>query len=150
MIIEKASGEDLPSILELQHLAFAQEAESFADYEMLPLKQTVNDLNEEFHVKIFLKALDENGIIIGSTRGYLENGTCYIGMTFVHPDYQGQGVGTRLIRTLETMNQAPRYEIKASIRCPQNIHLYEHLGFVQFRETHTGNKGFVFLEKRNS
>lgn len=149
MIIEKASREDLPMILQLQHLAFAKEAEEFNDFEIGPLKQTVNDLDEEFSVRVFLKALDENGTIIGSTRGYIENGTSYIGMTFLHPDFQGQGIGTRLIRTLETMNQAPRYEINASTRCPQNIRLYERLGYVRFREVHTDNNGFVFLEKRD-
>ncbi len=32
MIIEKASREDLPMILQLQHLAFAKEAEEFNDF----------------------------------------------------------------------------------------------------------------------
>jgi len=76
MIIEKISREDLPMILQLQHLAFAGEAEEFNDFEIGPLKQTVNDLDEEFRVRVFLKAIDEDGSIIGSTRGYIENGTC--------------------------------------------------------------------------
>ena len=52
-----------------------------------------------------------------------------------------------MIRTLEQMNIAPRYEINASIRCPKNIRLYEKLGYVRFKETRTGNNGFVYLEK---
>jgi len=60
---------------------------------------------------------------------------------------QGKGIGTQLIRALEFINKAPRYEINASIRCPKNISLYEYLGFIRFRETKTENNGFVYLEK---
>lgn len=147
MIIEKAVREDLPAILQLQQLAFSREAEEYGDFEMKPLKQTVDDLDEEFNRSVFLKAVDDDGRIIGSTRGYIENGTSYIGMTFVHPNCQGRGIGTILIRTLEAMNPSRRYEINASTRCPQNIRLYEQLGYVKFRESFKANKAFVYLEK---
>lgn len=147
MLIEKADKKDLPKILEIQYMAFRKEAEEFNDFEIEPLKQTVEALEEEFQKFTFLKAVDENGNIIGSTRGYIENKTSYVGKTFVHPDFQGKGIGTQLIGTLESINKAPRYEINASIRCPQNISLYERLGFVRFREIMTENNGFVYLEK---
>ena len=94
-----------------------------------------------------LKAVDDNGNIIGSTRGYIKDDTSYIGKTFVKPEYQGKGIGTKLINTLEKIHVAPRYEINASIRCPQNIRLYEKLGYVKFKEVHTLNNGFVYLQK---
>jgi ribosomal protein S18 acetylase RimI-like enzyme len=134
-------------ILQIQHLAFRKEAEDFNDFNIEPITQTVAILKEEYETFVFLKAVDESGQIIGSIRGYIEDGTSYIGKTLVHPDYQGQGVGTKMICTLERMNKAPRYEINASIRCPQNIRLYERLGYVIFKEIKTENNGFVYLEK---
>ena len=148
MVIELAQYEDLEKILEIQYLAFQAEAEEYNDFEIDPLQQTLHDLEEEFqkHKYLFLKAV-ENGRIIGSIRGHIKGNTSYIGLTVVHPDFQGKGIGTKLIQTLESINMAPRYEINASIRCPQNIRLYERLGFKRFKETQTENNGFVFLEK---
>lgn len=145
--IKKAEKEDLKRILEIQHLAFQKEAADFHNFNMGPMRQTLADLEKEFETFTFLKALDEKGEIIGSSRGYVKDRTSYIDKTFVHPDYQGQGAGTKMIAVLEKMNPAPRYEIYASIRCPQNIKLYERLGFVRFRETHMENNGHVYMEK---
>lgn len=147
MIIEKAGWNDLEAILDIQHLAFKREAEEYNDFSIEPLTQLIADVQKEFEYMIFLKAIDENGKIIGSTRGYIEGGTSYVRTTSVHPDYQGKGIGSRLIQKLEEVNQAPRYEISASIRCPQNIRLYERLGFVRFNEIKTENNGFVYMEK---
>lgn len=142
-----AVKEDLPEILKIQHMAFQKEAEDFQDFNIEPLTQTLDVLENEYRTFTFLKAVNSDGNIIGSVRGYIKDGTSYIGKTFVHPDYQGKGIGTQMIKTLEKMNVAPRYEINASIRCPQNIRLYESLGFTRFKETKTENNGFVYLEK---
>ena len=147
MEILKAEKKDLKEILQVQYAAFRKEAEDFNDFEIEPMTQTVAILEEEYNTCTFLKVLNNEGKIIASTRGHIENGTSYIGKTFVHPDYQGKGIGTKMIHTLEQMNSAPRYEINASIRCPQNIRLYEKLGYVRFKETKTENNGFVYLEK---
>lgn len=147
VIIKHAKKEDLPIILELQYSAFQKEATEYHDFEIEPLQQTISEIEDEFEKFTFLKAVDESGRIIGSTRGYVKNGTSYIGKTFVHPDFQSRGIGSELIAALESLNPAPRFEISSSIRCPQNIRLYEHLGFTKFKEIKTENKGFVYLEK---
>ena len=147
MKIVKAEKEDLKQILDIQHLAFQREAEEYNDFLIEPLTQSLEKVEKEFEYMIFLKAVDENGKIVGSTRGFVEGGTSYVRTTSVHPDYQGRGIGSKLIKTLEEMNHAPRYEISASIRRPQNIRLYEKLGFVRFNEIKTENNGFVYLEK---
>lgn len=44
-----------------------------------PLKQTIEEVYEEFQKGTILKAEDGGGDIIGSVRAYQENGTVYIG-----------------------------------------------------------------------
>ncbi|WP_312495684.1 GNAT family N-acetyltransferase [Anaerosporobacter sp.] len=147
MIIIEARQKDLEEILQIQHLAFRKEAEDFDDFDIEPMTQTLEVLEEEFKTFLFLKAVNDEERIVGSIRGYIKDGTSYIGKTFVHPDYQGKGIGTEMIKHLEAVNKAARHEINASIRCPQNISLYESLGYVRYKETKTENNGFVYLEK---
>lgn len=147
MEILKADKCDLAEILRVQRMAFWKEAEDFQDFNIEPMTQTLEVLEEEYETFLFLKAVDEEGKIIGSIRGYIKDGTSYIGKTLVHPNHQGRGIGTKMIGSLERLNKAPRYEINASIRCPQNIRLYERLGYVRFKEIKTENNGFVYLEK---
>lgn len=132
MEILKVEEKDLEEILQVQYLAFTREAETFNDFNIEPMTQTIAALKEEYEKYTFLKVVDVTGKIVGSIRGYIENDTSYIGKTLVHPEYQGQGIGTKMIRTLEEINRALRYEINASIRCPENIRLYERLGYVKF------------------
>ena len=147
MKIIDAQYEDLEEILALQREAFAREAEEFNNWTIDPMVQPLEALQGQFKTHVFLKAVDENGTIVGSTRGYRAGGTSYIGRTFVKPSHQGQGIGTALIHALEARNPAERYEINSSIQCPQNIRLYEHLGFVRFKEIREERNGFVYLEK---
>ncbi len=105
MDIKKAEEKDLEEILKVQYVAFRREAEEFQDFNIESMTQTTDILKKEYQTDIFLKAVNDEGEIIGSIRGYIENGTSYIGKTFVHSDYQGKGIGIRLIRTLEKMNR---------------------------------------------
>lgn len=51
MIIEKAKIEDLKEILELQKLAFLEEAHIYNHYHLAPLEQTIENIREEFREK---------------------------------------------------------------------------------------------------
>lgn len=147
--IVKADEWDLPEIIKLQHAVFRKEAEEYNDHELRPMVQSLDELRKEYKTVLYLKAVDENGEIIASTRGYVEDGTSYIGRTFVRADLQGRGIGTRLIRELEALHPAPRYEINASVRRPENIRLYERLGYRRFKEIKNENNSLVYLEKRS-
>jgi GNAT superfamily N-acetyltransferase len=103
MEITKAEYIDLEQILKLQYLAYQSEAELYHNYNIPPLLQTLEDLQKEYQSGIVLKAIEAD-TIIGSVRGYTKADTLYIGKLIVHPDYQGRGLGTKLLISLEEIN----------------------------------------------
>ena len=121
MNIEKAEREDLQEILDLQYLAYQSEARLLNNMDIPPLKQTLEEVCNEYKKGIILKALDEKGKIIGSVRGWLEDETVYIGKLMVHPQYQGKGIGTKLLLRIESEFSGYRYELFTSTKSKRNI-----------------------------
>ncbi len=147
--IEKAQKSDLKAILELQYLAYQSEAKLFNNRNIPPLKQTLQDLENEFEKGIMLKAVDENKNIIGSVRAYCDNKSAYISKLMVHPSKQGCGIGTQLLSAIEKEYIGHRLELFTSTRSTNNIRLYERLGYRIFKqESITDELQFVYLEKR--
>ena len=54
-IITKADFKDLNEILQLQYLAYQSEAELFGSKDIPPLKQTLDEVIEEYRKGIILK-----------------------------------------------------------------------------------------------
>lgn len=148
MLILKAEITDLVPILELQYLAYKSEAELLNDYTIQPLKETLEDLEQEFRNGIILKAINNEGHIIGSVRGHIEGNTLLVGKLMVEPEYQGKGIGTQLLAELEKVCPQPRYELYTSDKSLKNIRLYERMGYVRFKEKDiSSDLRFVYLEK---
>lgn len=148
MIIERAEPIDLQEILDLQYLAYQSEAKLFNNPNIPPLKQTWSDVLEEYQKGLILKASDDTGRIVGSIRGYCSNETVYIGKLMVHPDMQNQGIGTKLLNSIEKEFPNQRYELFTSTRSSKNIILYERLGYKIFDEKKiTDELKFIYLEK---
>ncbi len=146
--IKIAQEEDLEKILQLQYLAYQSEAKLFDDPDIPPLKQTIEDVTDEFDKGIILKATDENGNIVGSVRAYSENKSAYISKLMVHPENQGKGIGTKLLCAIEKEFSCNRYELFTSTKSIGNIKLYERLGYKIFKtEQITEELQFVYMEK---
>ena len=147
---EKAKKEDLKEILELQYLAYQSEAKLFGDMEIPPLKQTIEEVFDEFQKGIILKKTDEKGRIIGSVRAYQDGETVYIGKLMVHPEMQRKGIGTELLLDIENEFSNCRYELFTSTRSVGNIRLYERLGYKIFKEEKiSAELQFVYMQKNN-
>ena len=147
-MISKAEKDNLQQILNLQYLAYQSEARLLNDFTIQPLKQTLEEINQEYEKSIFLKATDEKGDIIGSVRAFTDNATVYIGKLIVHPSKQGRGIGTKLLLAIEQECPTARYELFTSNKSIKNIRLYERLGYKKFREQKITDKlTFVYLEK---
>ncbi|MEE1153812.1 MAG: GNAT family N-acetyltransferase [Acutalibacteraceae bacterium] len=148
--IDKAQENDLQEILALQYIAYQSEAKLFNDMDIPPLKQTIEEVYDEFRKGTFLKAIDEKGVIIGSVRAYQENNTVYIGKLIVHPDMQKKGLGTKLLLAIEAKYPNKRYELFTSTKSISNIKLYKKLGYKIFKkEAISQELQFVYLEKIN-
>lgn len=149
-VIEKAQRSDLEEILRLQYLAYQSEARLFDDPDIPPLKQTLDEVTEEFDCGVVLKATNENGRIIGSVRAYSESNTAYIGKLMVHPDFQRKGLGSMLLEAIEKEYAGQRFELFTSTKSISNIRLYERRGYRIFKEEQISDQlCFVYMEKNN-
>ena len=149
MEIEKASVFDAEEILALQKLAYRSEAEIYNDFNIPPLVQTLESIEKDFENQFFLKARAD-GKIIGSVRAYAKEATCYIGRLIVHPDFQNQGIGTKLMSEIERIfNHCERFELFTGDRSERNLHLYQELGYKTFKTAKiTDHTTIVYMEKR--
>ena len=147
MNILYAEFNDLQEILELQYLAYQSEAQLFGNKDIPPLKETLDELIQEFDNGVILKMI-EDGKIIGSVRAYELQGTVYIGKLMVHPDYRCRGYGSMLLKAVEKSLPDMRYELFTSTRSEDNIRLYEKFGYKIFKRRKIDDElEFVYLEK---
>ena len=146
--IIKAEYGDLKQILELQYLAYQSEAALFGSKDIPPLKETLDELQEQYKNGIVLKLITDDGTIIGSVRAYEKDGTAYIGKLMVHPDHRCHGFGSSLLTEIEKYFPGKRYELFTSTRSVDNIRLYEKMGYVIFdRKQIDEELVFVYMEK---
>ena len=145
----KADREDLEKILKLQYLAYQSEAALFGTQDIPPLKQTLDEVIEEYEHGIILKMIGDDGTIIGSVRAKENGESIYIGKLMVHPDFRHRGCGTRLLSEIERCFPGKRYELFTSTRSADNIRLYRKNGYEIFaRKPVNDELIFVYLEKK--
>jgi len=149
MQIEKATVSEAEEILSLQKLAYRSEAEIYNDFNIPPLVQTLEEIKKDFGIQFLLKAvMDEK--IIASVRAHTKEGTCYIGRLIVHPDFQNQGIGTKLMVEIEKIfSTCQRFELFTGARSERNLYLYQKLGYKIFKTAKiTDQTTIVYLEKK--
>lgn len=147
MIIEQAEVEDAKEILDMQKLAFQIQAEIYNDYNIPPLTENLEEIKRDFEKQVIFKA-SVDGKIVGSARGYMGQETCFIRRVAVHPDYQNQGIGTKLIKRIEThFSSANRFELFTGSKSKVNLYLYRKLGYREFKRKEDEKVTLIFLEK---
>lgn len=146
--IKRVERDDLQEILDLQYLAYQSEADLFGTQDIPPLKQTIEEVVEEYNNGVVLKIENENKII-GSVRVRCEGGTAYIGKLIVHPQYRRKGLGKSMLNEVEVIFPHCRYELFTSTLSLDNIRLYESVGYTEYKREKVNDKlTFVYLEKK--
>lgn len=117
-------------------------------YDIPPLTQTLEEIKKDFSRQLFLKVIINNRII-GSVRAYHEDETCHIGRLFVHPHYQNQGIGTKLMKEIEALfKDAKRFQLITGHKSSKNLYLYQKLGYTIFKTEKISDKlTLVYIQK---
>ena len=129
VIINRAKFEDLTDILNLQKTAYLSEAEIYNCYDIEPLNQSIESIQNDFNDYLFLKAEYHNEII-GSVKIKNCGDYCYLGKLIVSPKFQNKGIGRKLMNEAEKIfPNVKKYELFTGEKSIKNIKLYESLGY---------------------
>lgn len=149
MEICRATENDLREILDLQYLTYQSEAALFESNDIPPLKQTLDELTDEFNNGVILKLVTEENVIIGSVRANLKDRTAYIGKLMVHPDYRRKGLGSKLLTEIENCFPQKRYELFTSTKSADNIRLYQKMGYMIFDQKEINDElVLIYMQKQ--
>ncbi|PYG90240.1 ribosomal protein S18 acetylase RimI-like enzyme [Ruminiclostridium sufflavum DSM 19573] len=148
--IAEANEKDLSEILKLQKKAFEMVAVKENNFDIQPLKQTYEEIVQEFAKRKFIKYV-LNGAIVGSVRGHAdEQNICYVGKLIVHPDFQNAGIGTALMKELERhFSTCSSFEIFTSQNSENTLSLYKKLGYTERYVRKVDNVSIVFMKREN-
>ena len=145
MTISKVTPEDFQSILGLQKAAFYSEAVLNNDFDIPTLHEDIAGLEERYHNNTMLK-YTLNNQLVGSVSAKIVGDICHISRLMVHPNYQGQQIGSALLYAIEKLFRDCReYQLFTGLKSARNIAMYQHRGY---RITHVAGK-LTYLAKIN-
>jgi ribosomal protein S18 acetylase RimI-like enzyme len=146
--ISRAASGDAEAILALQKLAYQSEGRLYDDWSLPPLTQDIASLREEFSASLVLKATVADRLV-GSVRAKVDDGTAAIGRLIVHPEFQGQGIGSELLKSVEAACAGvAKFELFTGSRSEATIRLYQRHGYtVTHTEPVSPKLSLTFLEK---
>lgn len=129
ILIERATMEDAPALLDIQKRAFQREAALYNDSRLAPLVETLESVQTDIQSNLVLKAV-LGGVLAGSIRTSMNKGVCHIGRLSVVPEMQRRGIGSALLLAVEEhCPEAKQFELFTGHKSAQNIRLYERLGY---------------------
>ena len=111
LAIGVAKSEDAAALLQIQKAAFEREAVDNGVRCIPPLVQDLDGILRDMadHRYLVAKLRDRP---VGLVRGRMVGDTCHVGRLATLPEYQGRGIGKRLLAELETgFPQARRFEL---------------------------------------
>lgn len=150
LTILQANYKDLEAILALQKKCYVSEAELYDDYNIQPLTQTIQSIEEEYqNGTIFLVGrIDKR--IVASVRGFTQGNTTYIGKLIVARDFQNRKIAQRLMNAIEQrLNECERFELFTGDKSNKNIYLYNKLGYSEYKRKLINDKlTLVFMHKQ--
>jgi GNAT superfamily N-acetyltransferase len=134
LVIEPVAPEDAGELLTLQPAAYATEARLYGDSELPALTQTLFELQDELASVTALKAVAGHRIV-GPARAHVDAAVLHVGRLTVAPDWQGRGIGSRLLAAVEAHHEG---EVDAAALftghlSTANLAMYRRRGYLERR-----------------
>lgn len=148
--IIRLSAADAGEILTLQRAAYVSEARLHGDLSLPPLTQSLAQLVEELNdANVIALGIRSAGRLVACVRLSVRRTTAELERLTVAPDLQGQGLGTRLLESVDGVLPAEveRVELFTGEKSLANIRLYERMGYVEDRRVNVGSYDLVFLTR---
>ena len=148
MKIEIATIDDVPELMALHDKAFFAIAAEVNWLDAPGLKESLEQAREDFPKYTTLKMLSDEGKIVGSVRGRVEDGSLYIGRLMVLPECQGRGYGKFLFREIQKIMPHDRAWLFTCGEVQRTVSFYEREGFRTFHtEYFENNHTWISMEK---
>ncbi len=146
--IVAARLDDAPALLAMQKLAFEPEARACQEWEIPPLRETVEDVREHIRTATVLKAVDGDSLL-GAIRGIVTGDSCLIRVLVVAPEAQGRGLGTRLLRAIEDAHpQVGCFDLTTNMIMAGNVRFYLRHGYELVEQVqHSEKIRLAFMRK---
>ena len=146
-----ACEDDFAKILDVQKKAFYSEAVLYQKFNIQPLSQTLEEMQEECKDKVVLKAIVEEKIV-GSIRANVCEEGCCVNKLVVLPEFQKRGIGEKLLRKIENhFPEAKKFSLATGAKSESNIRLYQKAGYKIIRtETFHDGVEAVVMEKKST
>ncbi|MGO9660805.1 MAG: GNAT family N-acetyltransferase [Acidimicrobiales bacterium] len=114
----------------LQRAAFVAEARLYGTVEIPPLVETVDEIRRELASTVTMGAW-LGSRLVGTARLTLDGSIGWVSRVAVAPDLQGQGVGSRLLSTLESAAppQVRRFQLGAGHKSGDDLAMNERRGY---------------------
>ena len=145
-----ATAADAGEIHVLQLAGFLSEARLYDDYTIPPLTEEVADTAARLERSVALKAV-AGARIVGSVQLTVDGPVGQIERLVVAPDWQGRGLGARLLRAAEQLapSDVTSYVLNTGAKSERNLALYRKAGYRESsRRAQTPKVDLVYLTKR--
>jgi tRNA (guanine37-N1)-methyltransferase len=145
-----ATADDAGEIHTLQLAAYVSEAKAYDDLSIPPMQEALEGSVERVSAGGVWKAVAGTRIV-GAVHVAVDGPVARIGRLMVAPDWQGKGVGTKLLRVAEQTAPAgvTQYELSTGAESEGNLRFYRKAGYREVRtESQTAKVDLVLLAKR--